>query len=219
MEEENKLGSIFNLDDSKKPRQPKPIGHLHTFYLTGEISSPEDYVDWYETIRNTSETDIIKIHINSPGGNLFTAVQLMRVMAECEAKIITSVEGACMSAATMIFLCGHAFEISEHSMFMFHNYSGGTIGKGGEMYDNIMYERKWSDKFMRSVYDNFLTEGEIQSILENKDIWMAPEEVFKRLNKKEELMIAAAVKATRKPRAKTTVAKPVRKPNARKPKE
>jgi ATP-dependent protease ClpP protease subunit len=187
--------------------------------LTGEISSPEDYVEWYEIIRNASETDIIKIHINSPGGNLFTAVQLMRVMAECEAKIITSVEGACMSAATMVFLCGHGFEISEHSMFMFHNYSGGTIGKGGEMYDNIMYERKWSDKFMRSVYDNFLTEEEIQSILENKDIWMAPEEVFKRLNKKEELMIAAAEKATRKPRAKKTVAKPVRKPNVRKPKE
>jgi hypothetical protein len=48
---------------------------------------------------------------------------------------------------------------------------------------------------------------------------MAPEEVFKRLNKKEELMIAAAEKATRKPRAKKTIAKPVRKPNVRKPKE
>jgi hypothetical protein len=39
------------------------------------------------------------------------------------------------------------------------------------------------------------------------------------LNKKEELMIAAAEKATRKPRAKKIVAKPVRKPNVRKPKE
>jgi ATP-dependent protease ClpP protease subunit len=218
-EEENKLGSIFNLDDSKKPRQPKPIGHLYTLYLTGEISSPEDYVEWYEIIRNASETDIIKIHINSPGGDLFTAIQLMRVMAECEAKIITSVEGACMSAATMIFLCGHGFEISEHSMFMFHNYSGGTIGKGGEMYDNIMYERNWSDKFMRSVYNNFLTDIEIKSMLENKDIWMEPEEVFKRLNKKEEMMNGEA-KPKRKPVAKKAAAKTVRKkPNARKPKE
>jgi hypothetical protein len=104
-------------------------------------------------------------------------------------------------------------------MFMFHNYSGGTIGKGGEMYDNIMYERKWSDKFMRSIYVDFLTSEEIKSILDNKDIWMEPEEVFKRLNKKEELMIAAAEKATRKPRAKKVVAKPARKTNARKSKE
>jgi hypothetical protein len=48
---------------------------------------------------------------------------------------------------------------------------------------------------------------------------MEPEEVFKRLNKKEELMIAAAEKATRKPRAKKVVAKPARKTNAKKSKE
>ena len=217
--EEEKLSSLFGLDDAKKPRQPKILGHLYSLYLVGEITTPEDYVEWYEIIRNASENDVIKIHINSPGGNLFTAVQLMRVMAESQANILTSVEGACMSAATMVFLSGDGFEISEHSMFMFHNYSGGTIGKGGEMYDNIMYERKWSDRFMRSVYAGFLTDDEIKSILDNKDIWMEPEEVFKRLNKKEELMIAAAEKATRKPRVKKVVAKPVRKPNVRKPKE
>jgi ATP-dependent protease ClpP protease subunit len=187
--------------------------------LVGEITTPDDYVDWFEIIRNATENDVVKIHINSPGGNLFTAVQFMRVMGESQARIIASVEGACMSAATMVFLSADGFEISEHSMFMFHNYSGGTIGKGGEMYDNIMYERKWSDKFMRSIYVDFLTGEEIKSILDNKDIWMEPEEVFKRLNKKEELMIEAAEKATRKPRAKKVVAKPVRKPNVRKPKE
>ena len=217
--EEEKLSSLFGLDDPKKPRQPKIIGQLYTFYLVGEITIPDDYVEWYEVIRNATENDIIKIHINSPGGNLFTAVQFMRVMGESQAKIIASVEGACMSAATMVFLSADGFEISEHSMFMFHNYSGGTIGKGGEMYDNIMYERKWSDKFMRSIYVDFLTPEEIKSILDNKDIWMEPEEVFKRLNKKEELMIAAAEKATRKPRVKKVVAKPVRKSNVRKPKE
>ena len=217
--EEEKLSSLFGLDDDKKPRQPKVLGQLYSFYLVGEITSPEDYVEWYEIIRNATDNDIVKIHINSPGGNLFTAVQFMRVMGESQAKIIASVEGACMSAATMVFLSADGFEISEHSMFMFHNYSGGTIGKGGEMYDNIMYERKWSDKFMRGIYVDFLTGEEIKSILDNKDIWMEPEEVFKRLNKKEELMIAAAEKATRKPRAKKVVTKPVRKPNVRKPKE
>jgi ATP-dependent protease ClpP protease subunit len=213
--EEEKISSLLGLDDSKKPRQPKPLGHLYTFYLCGEITTPDDYVDWFETIRNASETDIIKIHINSPGGNLFTAVQLMRVMAESSARILASVEGACMSAATMVFLAADGFEISENSMFMFHNYSGGTIGKGGEMYDNIMYERKWSDKFMRGVYAGFLTDDEITSILENKDIWMEPEEVFKRLNTRaEEIMKASAPKKPRaKPAAKKAPVKKVRKTN------
>ena len=213
--EEEKISSLFGLDDAKKPRQPKVLGQLYTFYLVGEITTPDDYVEWFEIIRNATENDIIKIHINSPGGNLYTAIQMMRVMSESQANILTSVEGACMSAATMVFLSGDLFEISDHSMFMFHNYSGGTIGKGGEMYDNIMYERKWSDKFMRSVYAGFLTDDEITSILENKDIWMEPEEVFKRLNARaEEIMKASAPKKPRaKPAAKKAAVKKARKTN------
>ncbi|NBP03129.1 MAG: hypothetical protein EBU90_24060 [Proteobacteria bacterium] len=143
-------------------------------------------VEMFDVIRNTSETDIIKLHINSSGGHLFTAIQFMRVLAECQAQVICSVEGACMSAATMIFLSGNAFEISEHSIFMFHNYSSIIMGKGGEMYDNIIHERKWSEKILRGSYKNFLTEEEISSILDNKDIWMDGEEVLKRLKKKQE---------------------------------
>ena len=114
----------------------------------------------------------------------------------------------------MVFLAADGFEISENSMFMFHNYSGGTFGKGGEMYDNIMYERKWSDKFMRSVYNGFLTDLEIKSMLENKDIWMEPEEVFNRLNKRG---APDEKPKRRKPTAKPVPAKPVRKQNAKNP--
>ena len=182
--EEEKISSLFGIDEDKKPRQPKILGQLHTLYLCGELTAPNEYIDWFELIRNASENDVIKIHINSHGGNLFTAVQLMRVMSESQANIIASVEGACMSAATMIFLAADGFEISENSMFMFHNYSGGTIGKGGEMYDNIVHEREWSQKLWKDVYSGFLTEGEINSILQNKDIWMSGEEVSKRLHSK-----------------------------------
>jgi len=38
------------------------------------------------------------------GGNLDTAIQFIRVLGETQAEVITSVEGSCMSAATMIFL-------------------------------------------------------------------------------------------------------------------
>jgi hypothetical protein len=66
-------------------------------------------------------------------------------------------------------------------MFMFHNYSGAAIGKGGEMYDNIVHERLWSERLLRDVYDGFLEEDEIKQILDNKDIWMDSEQVRTRL--------------------------------------
>jgi ATP-dependent protease ClpP protease subunit len=86
-----------------------------------------------------------------------------------------------MSAATLIFLSADRFELSDHTMFMFHNYSSGTIGKGGEMYDQITHFRAWSDKLFNSFYKDFLTPEEIKSMLDNKDIWLDAEEVAKRL--------------------------------------
>jgi len=129
-------------------------------------------------------------------------------LAETSATVVVSVEGACMSAATMIFLAGENFEVSEHSMFMFHNYSGMAIGKGGEMYDNIVHERKWSENILRSVYEDFLTEEEIKSILDNKDIWMDGQEVIKRIKSKSDKILNKVKKQNEpKPRARNPATK------------
>lgn len=162
--------------------------NIHEFYLSGDIESAEDYIEWFDIIRSSSQNDILKFYINSSGGDLFTAIQFMRVLNDTEATISVSVEGACMSAATLIFLCGHQFEVSPHSMFMFHNYSSGVMGKGGEMYDRLSHEKTWSEKLLRDVYSDFLTEKEITSILDNKDIWMDGDECVKRLKKKVKVM-------------------------------
>ena len=162
----------------------KSMANMHEFYLTGTVESPDNYIEWFDTIRHATENDIIKIYINSHGGDLTTAIQFMRVLTDTAALTMCSVEGACMSAATMIMLCCDSYEISPHSMFMFHNYSGGTVGKGGEMYDNIVFERKWSEGLLREVYEDFLTEDEIESMLNNRDLWLDGDDVLERLKAK-----------------------------------
>ncbi len=162
----------------------QPVATAVTFYLCGEIKSAEEYVEWFHIFRAAGENDVIYIRINSEGGDLFSALQICRAMQESNATIVCSVEGICMSAATLIFLSGDRFELSDHTMFMFHNYSSGTIGKGGEMYDQITHFRAWSEKLFNSFYKDFLTPDEIKSMLDNKDIWLDAEEVAKRLEKR-----------------------------------
>lgn len=166
----------------------KAISHLHEYYLVGEIEEASKYTEWFNQMRHCPANDFIKIYINSCGGDLWSAIQFMRVIRECKAPVMVSVEGACMSAATIVFLMADEFEISAHSMFMFHNYSGGTIGKGGEMIDQIKHERKWSESLLNEIYSNFLNPDEIQAILDNKDIWMGGEEVVNRLNKRKKAL-------------------------------
>lgn len=179
------LGKGVKQDDRTFHKQ---LVNVHEFYLSGEVESPEEYIQWFDTIRHAGETDVIKIYINSPGGDVFTTIQFMRALQETSANVIMSVEGVCASAATMIFLCGDSFEVSEHSMFMFHNYSSGVFGKGGEMFDQLKHEREWSSNLLKDVYKDFLTETEIDSILDNKDIWMTGDQVIERLKVKKAVM-------------------------------
>jgi len=173
---------MFDLEDTKPSNVfSKTVSQLHEFYLSGEITEPEDYIEWLNVIRSAGEQDTIKIYINSPGGNVDTAIQFMQVLTGTSAYVICSVEGACMSAATMIFLSADELEICDHALFMFHNYAGGAFGKGGEIYDQIQFERSWSRKLLESVYKNFLTPTEITQMLENKDIWMDSDEVRRRV--------------------------------------
>ena len=162
-----------------------PTSKNHEFYLNGEIGEPTKYSKWFNAIRNASPNDRVIIHINSFGGSLYTAIQFIRVMVESRASVTASVEGACMSAATMIFLASDVQQISEHSVFMFHNYSSFSFGKGGELYDNIVFDRKWSKNLLSKLYHNFLSKQEVRDILNNRDIWLDCDQVIKRLKRRE----------------------------------
>ena len=185
----NPLLDMLNIEKKQTTSfTDKAISRLHEYYLVGEIEEASKYTEWFNEMRHYPETDFVKIYINSCGGDLWTAIQFMRVIRECKAPVMVSVEGACMSAATIVFLMADDYEISTHSMFMFHNYSGGTIGKGGEMIDQIKHERKWSEGLLTEIYSDFLNPEEIRSILDNKDIWMGGEEVVNRLNKRKKAL-------------------------------
>jgi ATP-dependent protease ClpP protease subunit len=183
MHKENKTMGLLDsmLGGDEKDMFSNSLGTQFDYYLSGAIESPEQYTDMFHQIRNATGNDTITLHINSPGGSLATALQFFRCLGESPARIIASIEGECMSAATIIMMQADAYLISPHSMFMVHNYSGGVFGKGGEMMDQLEFERLWSTNLLHDVYKDFLTEDEINTILDNRDIWLTSDEVSERL--------------------------------------
>ena len=65
----------------------KPVANTYEFYLSGYIEEPQEYVDWFDIIRNATANDLVKIYINSSGGAVDTALQFMRVLSETEAEV------------------------------------------------------------------------------------------------------------------------------------
>lgn len=164
--------------------RPKNIATLYEYYISGAITGPEDYVHIFDQIRHAREDDDVKIYINSYGGDMSTAIQFMRVLSETNATVTCSVEGMCASAATLIFLNAHIFEVTPHSSFMIHTFSGGTYGKGVEQYAQVAHEKKWSEKLFKEVYEDFLSTKEIEEVLAGRDLWLEIEEVADRMNKR-----------------------------------
>jgi ATP-dependent protease ClpP protease subunit len=155
----------------------------HDYYLFGEITLTEDYIFLLNYLNNLSKRDMFRIYIDSDGGNVFAALAILRGLRLTKAHTHAIVTGQCSSSATMLFLGAKTYEIEPHCVFMFHNYSGKRFGKGGELYDNIVFERKWSEHLLTSMYEGFLSEEEITQILNNKDIWMSSEEVSERMKR------------------------------------
>lgn len=182
----------IDVSDSSSEIFVSAIARRIEIFLSGPIKTQENYTKHYQLIRNAGPNDEIYIYINSGGGAVSSALQFIRAMQETQARIVCSAEGECMSAATMIFLYGDVLEVSGNCLFLFHNYSGGSFGKGGEMYDNILFEREWSKKLLHEIYDGFFSDTEIESMLHNKDIWMHSDEVLIRAQKCMEYRAAKA---------------------------
>ena len=154
--------------------------NTHRIYLSGLLGSPEDYVDELEVIRNMEENDTTILYLNGPGGDADTAIQFIRCIEETEGTVIGSIEGRCFSAYTLIFLACHEFRIADYSSFMVHAYSGGSIGKHNELWTQAQHNKAWFDNLARTVYKVFLTEEEIDRVIDGIDYYFQPDEVMDR---------------------------------------
>ena len=183
------------LQQSQPSFLSRPVAWEHTFYLQGQVESPENYVEWFDTIRNASLNDHIMIHINSFGGNYATALQFRRVLMETEAMVTCSIEGECHSAATIVYLSADAFSVSEGSSMLCHDYQGIAAGTGSSMYRQIQHEKLSIDAFLTEIYNGFLTEDEIENMLQGQDLWLTADEICERTEALIELRTAEAEEA------------------------
>lgn len=162
----------------------KPLVIQYDVYVSGEIGPAEDYTEVFEVIRSATPNDIVKVHINSHGGDMLTAIQFRRVLGECQGQVVTSVEGECMSAATILFLTADQQEVSPHSSVMFHHYSTIMGGKGGDLATRVKHDEKWSREIYEDVYKHLLTPEEIDDLIKGVDFYFTAEEILPRLEER-----------------------------------
>lgn len=184
--------------------------HQVSYYLCGELQAPQYYTELFYTLRTAAETDLIYLHINSPGGDFNTGLQIINNMLASEAHVVTVLEARAYSMAAFIFLSGDELIVHDNCQLMFHIYSGYFSGKGNEQQAEVIAVGKWFEKVMARICIPFLTEAEIGRILKGADLWMDSDEISHRLmrmqraQEKERRADKSPPKA-KKPKAKETV--------------
>lgn len=166
-------------------RRTREVADIH-YYLVGEIYDAEQHIDLLTELETASEDDTITIHINSPGGCANTAIQIMDAIGRSDAHVVTTIEGAAASAASMIFLKGHAMSVAPHSCMMVHTWSSWANGKSQEIVSNVMFNKARFEALFADVYDGFLTKKEISELAMGIDIYLTADQIMERLKKKYE---------------------------------
>lgn len=149
-------------------------------YIMAEIVNPIEYNELCHLLRNANSKEVIRLHINTPGGRLDSATMIIDAIAASDAYIIGVLSGSVASAGTMIALACDELECSSYLEFMIHYFSGGTGGKGNEIKAHSNFIDKHMPMVFKKMYAGFLTNKEIEDMIEGKDIWLNGDEVLAR---------------------------------------
>jgi ATP-dependent protease ClpP protease subunit len=175
-------------------KQVKNIFHL---WLIDEIGDARCFLKWFDILQSAGEDDLVVIHINCFGGDLFTAIQIVTQIKLCQAQVVCQIESACASAATMVALACDGLICYPHGYMMIHTSSGCSFGKQSDIKKEEEFYNPWLENFFNEIYKHFLTKKEIQEVLDGKDIWLHADEVVERFRKKVDIINRETNKAKR----------------------
>lgn len=161
--------------------QVEPLGFKYTVRIDRILEDPEEWQEEVATIRQAGEGDVVHLLINSGGGNVDTMKALISALAQSPAHIICEIEGTAASAASMIFLTGDEFRVSDDAEFMAHFVSYGSIGKGMDVKRHVEFTHRSAERLVRKYYNGFLTPEEIERMLEGEEFYMDCDEILTRL--------------------------------------
>lgn len=149
--------------------------------LYGSIGSDEYWDDisdkaFKQDIENLGNVENITLHINSPGGSVFSAVAIANTLKNHKAKVTANIDGLAASAATIITSACDVVRMPKNALFMIHNPITFAYGNNQEMQKTL----EMLDKVKNSIIETYLnktkTDKETLSQLMDNETWMSAEE-------------------------------------------
>lgn len=153
------------------------IGMSVRYNLYDGIEEFDHYEDFMRNMCLYTESDVVNIHINCPGGRIDIAAALIDSMQGTKAKVRCILEQPSYSMGAIIALCGDELIMNPNTFLMFHNYSGGVGGKGSEMTQMVMHNDLYVNTLFENLCHPFLTKKELARINNDGDLYIYANDV------------------------------------------
>lgn len=86
-----------------------------------------------DDIKSFGKVDVINVHLNSPGGDVFEGVTIYNVLKNHPARIEVDIDGLAASIASIVAMAGDTVRMAKNAMFMIHDPSSIAFGTAEEM--------------------------------------------------------------------------------------
>lgn len=149
--------------------------------LYGTIGSDEFWDDisdkaFKQDIENIGDVENITLHINSPGGSVFSAVAIANTLKNHKAKVIANIDGLVASAATIITSACDIVKMPKNAMFMIHNPITMAYGNNQDMAKAVELLDKIKDNIIATYLGKVNIDKEKLSELMNNETWLTAKE-------------------------------------------
>ena len=149
--------------------------------LYGSIGSDEYWDDisdkaFKQDIENLGDVENITLHINSPGGSVFSAVAIANTLKNHRAKVTANIDGLAASAATIITSACDTVRMPKNALFMIHNPITFAYGNNQEMQKTVEMLNKVKNSIIETYLNKTKTDKETLSELMDNETWMNAEE-------------------------------------------
>ena len=163
-------------------------GYHYIVSITDDFDEPKYYDEVVALLSTASEEDTITFNINSNGGYVSSLAMLLTWKSMCKAYQIHVLSGNASSAASAFFLSNaDEYVVSDMASMMIHEYQTSNGGSNSNVIKQATHTAKENEKFIRSCYEYFLDDAEIEDTLKGVEHYLSADEIRERLQKREEI--------------------------------
>ncbi len=146
-------------------------------YVDGSIDDDlaKDVIDKLLRLDTLNHDDIV-MYINSNGGNVSSGLAIYDTMNMIKSKVSTVCIGKCFSMASVLLVNGAKGKryILPNAEVMIHEVSSFSIGKVGEMENNLDHSRDLNHKLFKILAEKSnRTYNQIKNEATGKDLWLS----------------------------------------------